>query len=464
MSKNSSKSKIPVAGKFRPSKKSQNENLKQEVNKTKALVKISQPAPAPETKRRHLSVVNANTRDGSKSSISDVEEVFYTAGKEETFDERLKGGRVIDERPRGVKSYKSSNKKTVNEKHRNETSEGKTKISKAKKSYQINSEVISDKTTKSPTKLSDFLTKIKLDVDRQEPLPEGVINIEMEDGLYEYSREVVVYLMEMENTTTVPHDFLEDGSVTANMRSILVDWIIQVQHHLKLCQETLYLAIGMLDLVLLRRDVDPDKLQLVGVTALLVASKLEEYYPVDIKKLLHLTENSYKRVEVTHMERVLLDVMEFQVYLPSPQVFLLRYTRASLRSQDSEFLKTCQYLLDSHLPHSSHPCCTPSLVAAAAVLATSLLNYLAVNNSFPKPSTIWTPTLVHYTTYNLTLLAPTSLQMVEQVIAAMLATSKFTGAMVKYKSHSQHQRLALAKHLQVDVLRRGRTVLEDWGK
>ena len=50
------------------------------------------------------------------------------------------------------------------------------------------------------------------------------------------------------------------------------------------------------------------------VTALLVASKLEEYYPVNIKKLLHLTENSYSRVEVTHMERTVLDVMEFQVF------------------------------------------------------------------------------------------------------------------------------------------------------
>ena len=100
------------------------------------------------------------------------------------------------------------------------------------------------------------------------------------------------------------------------MRSILVDWIIQVQHHLKLCQETLYLGIGILDMVIHRRDVDPDKLQLVGVTALLVASKLEEYYPVNIKKLLHLTENSYTRVEVTHMERTVLNVMEFQVFSP----------------------------------------------------------------------------------------------------------------------------------------------------
>ena len=149
---------------------------------------------------------------------------------------------------------------------------------------------------------------------KEEKIHENFTQLTGLDGLYEYSREVVVYLMEMEIATTVPNDFLDDSSVTANMRSILVDWIIQVQHHLKLCQETLYLAIGMLDLVLLRRDVDPDKLQLVGITALLVASKLEEYYPVDIKKLLHLTENSYTRVEVTHMERVLLDVLEFQVH------------------------------------------------------------------------------------------------------------------------------------------------------
>ena len=63
------------------------------------------------------------------------------------------------------------------------------------------------------------------------------------------------------------------------------------------------------------REVDPDKLQLVGITSLLIASKLEEYYPVHIKKLLHLTENSYTKVEVTQMERVLLDVLEFQVIL-----------------------------------------------------------------------------------------------------------------------------------------------------
>ena len=61
--------------------------------------------------------------------------------------------------------------------------------------------------------------------------------------------------------------------------------------------------------------MDPDKLQLVGITSMLVASKLEEYYPADIKKLLHLTEDSYSSREVLEMELVLVEVLEFQVYI-----------------------------------------------------------------------------------------------------------------------------------------------------
>jgi len=92
-----------------------------------------------------------------------------------------------------------------------------------------------------------------------------------------------------------------------------VDWLIQVQHHLKLTQESLYLCVNLLDTVLHERDVDPDKLQLVGITSLLIATKLEEYYPAEIGKLLHLTENSYSRKDVLVMERVLFQVLKFQV-------------------------------------------------------------------------------------------------------------------------------------------------------
>ena len=53
----------------------------------------------------------------------------------------------------------------------------------------------------------------------------------------------------------------------------------------------------------------------VGITSLYVASKCEEYYPADLKKLVHLTENSYREQDVFDMELVLLGVVHFQVSL-----------------------------------------------------------------------------------------------------------------------------------------------------
>ena len=53
---------------------------------------------------------------------------------------------------------------------------------------------------------------------------------------------------------------------------------------------------------------------------------------------------------------------------PSGQVFLLRYTRAALRSDDPEFYSTCTYILDTHLVIATHSCSPASHSAAAAVL------------------------------------------------------------------------------------------------
>ena len=145
-------------------------------------------------------------------------------------------------------------------------------------------------------------------------LPDGVVNVLLNEGIYEYSQEAFLYLKDLEIFFSIPFDFLDSNtSITKNMRMILVDWLIQVQHHLRLSQESLYLSVSILDYVLHKRDVDPDKLQLVGITSLLIATKIEEYYPAEITKLLHLTENSYSRMDVINMERVLLQILEFKV-------------------------------------------------------------------------------------------------------------------------------------------------------
>ena len=62
------------------------------------------------------------------------------------------------------------------------------------------------------------------------PLLEGIINIDVDDSTFEYGAEIVAYLKERETLFVLPEDFLLQNSVTELMRSVLVDWLIQVSH------------------------------------------------------------------------------------------------------------------------------------------------------------------------------------------------------------------------------------------
>ena len=63
--------------------------------------------------------------------------------------------------------------------------------------------------------------------------------------------------------------------VTPAMRSVLVDWLVEVQQNFELHHETLYLAVKLTDRFLDRSPIQKDNLQLLGTTAVLVASKYE---------------------------------------------------------------------------------------------------------------------------------------------------------------------------------------------
>jgi len=297
-------------------------------------------------------------------------------------------------------------------------------------------------------------------------LPQDVLNIQIAEGLYEYSQEVHSYLMEREKVSTIAKDFLDNDQVTEHMRAVLVDWLTQVQHHLSVSVETLYRTVSTLDLVLSLRSVEPSQLQLVGITAMLVASKLEEYYPVEIRKLLHLTEESYTRKELLDMEKVMLKLLGFQFILPSPQSFLPRFCRAALRSAEQEFYSSCTFLLDCHLLRSSHSCLPPSHLAASAVLGSLTLYRAAVKANPASPdlrspdlSTIWTSTLVHYTGYSVEEIVGTASDMLEQLRSQSSDGSKFSGARTKYSSRSQHNRLAHAAHMTLETVDRAMLML-----
>ena len=69
-------------------------------------------------------------------------------------------------------------------------------------------------------------------------------------------------------------DYIEkvQKDVNSNMRGILVDWLVEVAEEYKLLSDTLYLSISYIDRFLSANVLNRQKLQLLGVSSMLVAS------------------------------------------------------------------------------------------------------------------------------------------------------------------------------------------------
>ncbi|KAL7167107.1 hypothetical protein ACSBR2_037727 [Camellia fascicularis] len=69
-------------------------------------------------------------------------------------------------------------------------------------------------------------------------------------------------------------DYVEmaQKDVTPNMRAILVDWLVKVAEEYKLHSDTLHLSISYIDRFLSMNDLNRQKLQLLSVSSMLIAS------------------------------------------------------------------------------------------------------------------------------------------------------------------------------------------------
>lgn len=63
----------------------------------------------------------------------------------------------------------------------------------------------------------------------------------------EYVKDIYAYLIHLERRFRIAPQFLETKIVTSKMRSVLIDWLIQVHLKFHLLQETLYLCVQIID-------------------------------------------------------------------------------------------------------------------------------------------------------------------------------------------------------------------------
>jgi len=275
------------------------------------------------------------------------------------------------------------------------------------------------------------------------PQETGIEDIDIEDAgnpqlVVEYVQDIYNYLRQMERTQSIEAEYLSGQSeILPKMRSVLVDWLIGVHLQFHLLQETLYTTVAIIDRYLQievhNGSVTRNKLQLVGVAAMLVAAKYEEIYAPEVKDFVYITDRAYTEKEILKMEIKILSVLQFDLGRPLPLHFLRRASKAGGVEAITHTL--AKYIMELSLGAYSMASVPPSQLASAALaLSMRLLDPMS------RPSELWSGTLSHYTKYSLAELQPTIRQ-----LAALLATAPQAKLGTVYQKYSNKKFMKIAR-------------------
>ncbi|KAK2664942.1 hypothetical protein Ddye_003516 [Dipteronia dyeriana] len=192
-------------------------------------------------------------------------------------------------------------------------------------------------------------------------------------SIYEHLRS-----LEMEVKRRPLPKYMEDvqNDISVIMREILVDWLVEVAEEYNLVSDTLYLTIAYVDRFLSSHALSRNKLQLLGVGCMLIASKYEEISPPHVEDFCYITDNSYTNEEVVSMETEVLNFLNFEMSTPTTKNFLrvfIKSTHENGRAADLRFEFLCCYLAELSLLDYGCVQYLPSLVAASAIFLSRFL-------------------------------------------------------------------------------------------
>ncbi|XP_076544464.1 G2/mitotic-specific cyclin-B [Osmia lignaria lignaria] len=209
-----------------------------------------------------------------------------------------------------------------------------------------------------------------------------------------YSNDIYAYLRDLESKFPITKGYLNGLEVTPKMRSVLIDWLVEVHQQFHLMQETLYLTVAIIDRFLQAfHSIDRKRLQLVGVTAMFIASKYEEMYSPDINDFVYITDNAYSKLEILQMEMLIVKTLDYSFGRPLPLHFLRRYSKAGKALPIHHTM--AKYFLEQSLVYYEMCHYPPSLIAAAAIY----LAFAIIGTDDEDEKVVWTHTLAHYSTY-----------------------------------------------------------------
>ncbi|PSS31195.1 Cyclin-B2-4 like [Actinidia chinensis var. chinensis] len=266
----------------------------------------------------------------------------------------------------------------------------------------------------------------QMEVEMEDISEEPVVDIDSGDkrnplAVVEYIDDIYAYYkkVEVSSSCVLPNYMAQQFDINDRMRGILIDWLIEVHYKFELMEETLYLMVNLIDRFLAVQPVVRKKLQLVGVTAMLLACKYEEVSAPVVEDLILISDKAYIQKEVLDMEKLMVNTLQFNLSVPTPYVFMRRFLKAAQSDKKLELLSF--FIIELCLVEYEMLKFPPSLLAAAAVFTAQCA--LAGYNK-------WSKTSERHTNYSEDQLLECSMMMV--TFHQKAGTGNLTGVHRKY--------------------------------
>jgi hypothetical protein len=123
-------------------------------------------------------------------------------------------------------------------------------------------------------------------------------------------------------------DFLNKNKVNPIVRSKMVDWMIEVLSLFKSSKETLFGAIATMDKYLLNSPlrVDDSEVHIIGLTSMLIASKLTDVIPIFLYQVVDVIgRNKFTTQDIKSKELHICATLKWDLWQPTPLVYIRQY-------------------------------------------------------------------------------------------------------------------------------------------
>jgi cyclin B len=140
----------------------------------------------------------------------------------------------------------------------------------------------------------------------------------------EYLFDILYNLLKEEKEMKIKIDssyFKIQPEINEKMRAILIDWLIDVNNKFCFKEETLLIAINIIDTYLSLKKIERCNLQLLGITALFIACKQNEIIFRRLNEYAYITDNAYNVEDILSMEKNILKTLDFNILFPSALTF-----------------------------------------------------------------------------------------------------------------------------------------------